>query len=178
VATKNTTSSSSVMIPWLHFGGGDNLIFKSVHPSSKGAIAAACIVLAVIAMFERWLAATRSSLEAKWRQRTLSLISRRDDSAYLTSDDKEKASEVASDIQSVARTNSPLPRKTLRAMAPFIAAHDIPRGAIHAIQVSLGYTLMLAVMTFQAAYLISIIVGLGVGEVLFGRIGSSATHVH
>jgi solute carrier family 31 (copper transporter), member 1 len=86
-------------------------------------------------------------------------------------------------------------------MAPFIAAHDIPRGAIHALQASLGYTLMLAVMyvfssyfpmqqswrdlivsltscrTFQAAYFITVVIGLGLGEVLFGRIGGS-THVH
>jgi solute carrier family 31 (copper transporter), member 1 len=72
----NTTSSTSspeatmtMMIPWLHFAGGDNLLFKSLHPSSRGAIAAACIVLIAIAVFERWVAAMRGSLEAHWRHR-------------------------------------------------------------------------------------------------------------
>jgi copper transporter 1 len=32
---------------------------------------------------------------------------------------------------------------------------------------------MLAVMTFQAAYIISIVIGLGLGEILFGRIASA-----
>ena len=30
--------------------------------------------------------------------------------------------------------------------APFIASHDIPRGAIYAVQALLGYALMLSVM--------------------------------
>jgi len=37
-------------------------------------------------------------------------------------------------------------RRHDRLIAPFIPAHDLPRGAIHAVQALLGYTLMLAVM--------------------------------
>lgn len=33
-----------------------------------------------------------------------------------------------------------------RVIVPFIAAHDIPRGAIYALQAFLSYALMLAVM--------------------------------
>lgn len=36
-------------------------------------------------------------------------------------------------------------RKT-RTVPPFIAAHDVSRGAIHALQALLGYILMLAAM--------------------------------
>lgn len=57
------------MTPWLHFKGGDNLFFKSLHPSSHGAIAGACIVLVALAVFERWVAAMRGMLEKHWRQR-------------------------------------------------------------------------------------------------------------
>ncbi|KIM88492.1 hypothetical protein PILCRDRAFT_814390 [Piloderma croceum F 1598] len=53
-------------------------------------------------------------------------------------------------------------------MGSFTPAQNIPRGAIHALQALLGYFLMLAVMTFQAGYLIFIVVGLGLGEILFG----------
>jgi hypothetical protein len=76
---------------------------------------------------------------------------------------------------------------------PFVIAYDIPRGALFALQVLLGYLLMLAVMylpcaictecrsdnphrTFQAAYIISIIFGLGIGETLFARVGGSRGH--
>jgi hypothetical protein len=49
----------------------------------------------------------------------------------------------------VSRSNSLSPSrapKTLRIMASFTAAQNIPRGAIHALQALLGYFLMLAVM--------------------------------
>jgi len=66
-----------------------------------------------------------------------------------TSDETEKLPKVATEIQTVSRNNSSSStgaRKPPRKMAPFIAAHDIPRGAIHALQALLGYTLMLAIM--------------------------------
>lgn len=83
-----------------------------------------------------------------------------------------------------------------RTIAPFIAQQDIPRGLLHALQAFFTYTLMLAVMfvlffsvlrhlaltskrTFQAAYIIAIIAGLGIGEMAFGRIAEgSGVHVH
>jgi copper transporter 1 len=57
------------MVPWLHFSGGDNLLFQSWHPTSKGAIAGASIGLLFLALFERWLAAMRVVLEARWRRK-------------------------------------------------------------------------------------------------------------
>ncbi|KAF8203287.1 Ctr copper transporter family-domain-containing protein [Pholiota molesta] len=59
---------------------------------------------------------------------------------------------------------------------PFVAAHDIPRGILFALQMAVMYLLMLAIMTFQAAFLISIILGLGLGEVAFGRIAAGRRH--
>ena len=59
-----------------------------------------------------------------------------------------------------------------RTIPPFILAHDLPRGLIHAGQALLTYVLMLSVMTFNAAFLIAIVAGLGVGEMVFGRMGN------
>ncbi|KAJ7112860.1 Ctr copper transporter family-domain-containing protein [Mycena crocata] len=59
-------------------------------------------------------------------------------------------------------------RPTLQA-PPFILAHDFPRGVLYALQALLGFVLMLAVMTFQVAYIIAVVAGFGVGEMLFGR---------
>lgn len=58
-----------MMTPWLHFIGGDSLFFKTLAPSSHGAIAGACIVLGLIAIFERWIAGTRGVLEVHWERR-------------------------------------------------------------------------------------------------------------
>ena len=59
------------------------------------------------------------------------------------------------------------------AVVPFIAPHDIPRGIIHFFQAILGYAFMLAVMTFNLGFILSICVGFGVGEILFGRFGGA-----
>jgi len=164
-----------MMIPWLHFTGGDNLYFKSLHPSSKGAIAGACLVLILLALFERWVAGLRAGLEARWRERALAIVSGQS-SDRESCEEAEKVIEV--DNQARTQTSSRT-LKSVRVIAPFIASHDIPRGAIHAFQALLGYALMLAVMTFHAAYLISIVVGLGIGEMLFGRTGHSySPHVY
>lgn len=56
-------------------------------------------------------------------------------------------------------------------------SHDLPRGVLYALQALLAYLLMLSVMTFQAAYIIAIVLGLGLGEVLFGRLGGRDNHL-
>lgn len=70
ISTNSTfRTGGGSMIPWLHFTGGDYLLFKSIHPSSSGAIAGACLALFILAVFERWIASTRAALEVIWRRR-------------------------------------------------------------------------------------------------------------
>ncbi|KAF9243797.1 Ctr copper transporter family-domain-containing protein [Melanogaster broomeanus] len=139
------------MTPWLHVGGADFLLFKTWQPSSHGAIAGACIGLLLFSILERCLAAYRRAQELHWKARSVRLVG--DCFTFLL---------TASDSERLA-----YPRN----IPPFIPSHDIPRGMIQAVQSAFSFTLMLAVMTFNAAYIISIILGLGIGEILFGRIG-------
>ena len=72
------TSNSSMMMammmkPWLHFTGADVPFFRGLAPNSGGAIAAACIVLFLMALFERGLSGLRAIMEARWRQRFVTL---------------------------------------------------------------------------------------------------------
>ncbi|KIJ45512.1 hypothetical protein M422DRAFT_166335 [Sphaerobolus stellatus SS14] len=153
------------MMPWLHFTLGDNLYFNSWVPLSAGAVVGACIGLFMLGIIERWLAAMRCAMEAYWARRSV-----------------DNLCATCSDIESL-EADQPAPEPTritvtaLRRSAPFIPAHELTRGAMYACQSVLGYTLMLAVMTFHAGYIIAIILGLGVGEVLFGRFGALA-HAH
>jgi solute carrier family 31 (copper transporter), member 1 len=62
-----------MMVPYLHITGGDNLFFKSLQPSSHGAIAGACICLFVLALMERFVHAVRYRLGAYWRRRLVSV---------------------------------------------------------------------------------------------------------
>ena len=58
--------------------------------------------------------------------------------------DDDAKSEVITEVQvpSVASSQA----QSIRTIPPFIAAHDLPRGAIHALQALIGYALMLSVM--------------------------------
>ncbi|KAJ7138879.1 Ctr copper transporter family-domain-containing protein [Mycena filopes] len=142
--------ASGTMMPMLHFTLGDTLWFAGWVPQSGGAMAGACIGLFLLALVDRWLAAVRAMLEVHWHEA----------GKRLRKDAKDKDGEEDK--------YGKIKRLRLRA-PPFVPAHDITRGALHAVQAALGFAFMLAVMTFQAAYIITIALGLGVGEMLFGR---------
>ena len=80
--------------------------------------------------------------------------------------------DISASRKDIRQANGPLTvwrNGTRRVALPFISSHDIPRGVIHALQAALSFTFMLAVMTFQVGFILSICVGLGVGEIMFGR---------
>ncbi|KAJ8588209.1 hypothetical protein M405DRAFT_863125 [Rhizopogon salebrosus TDB-379] len=168
--------TTMMMTPWLHFSGEDYLIFKAWQPRSNGAIAGACIALIAFCILERWIASLRRQWEILWSSRAcaLSLSDKRfsndgqhvDDTApdAIHSDKIEEAT-------SSGQTNSGTVRSRPRSVPPFIPMHDIPRGILQGVQSLFSYILMLAVMTFNASYVISIVLGLTIGEVMFGRIG-------
>ncbi|PCH33438.1 hypothetical protein WOLCODRAFT_64030 [Wolfiporia cocos MD-104 SS10] len=172
------------MVPYLHFTSGDNLLFKTWAPSSHGAIAGACIGLAFLAIFERWISAMRAVLTAHWRERTLIIMRggchEADSSPSIPSQEKASPDVEEVNVNSLSsKYAGPAVsfRRSPRTVAPFIVAHDLPRGILYAFQALLAYALMLSVMTFQAAFVISIILGLGIGEVLFGRLGGGDSHL-
>lgn len=68
-----------------------------------------------------------------------------------------------------------LPPRYLQA-PPFILAIDLPRSLLLLVQSAVGYLLMLSVMTFNVYFFISVLGGLTVGELAFGRY--SAGHGH
>ncbi|WVR08955.1 hypothetical protein IAU60_006014 [Kwoniella sp. DSM 27419] len=64
------------------------------------------------------------------------------------------------------------PGREARWSRPFQWGVDLPRGLLQALQTLLHYLLMLVVMTFNIWWIISVVIGCGVGEMLFGRYGS------
>ncbi|KAI0824132.1 Ctr copper transporter [Trametes gibbosa] len=183
MATSSNTSMVVMMVPWLHFTSGDNLLFETWHPSSKGAIAGACVGLAVFALFERWVNAMRGAAEAHWDRKTLALMFDRTTQPSCPSPDTPVDIKASGSVEEVKVGDlKPLEsparqRRSSRTIPPFIPAHDIPRGVLYAFQALLTYALMLVVMTFQAAFIISIVVGSAIGEVLFGRTGGAKSHL-
>ncbi|KAK8870094.1 hypothetical protein IAR55_000664 [Kwoniella newhampshirensis] len=80
------------------------------------------------------------------------------------------------------QSHSHLPRAVRRTLdpgregrwsRPFRWGVDLPRALLQSLQTLIHYLLMLVVMTFNIWWIISVVVGSGVGEMLFGRFGSS-----
>ncbi|KAJ7436416.1 CTR copper uptake transporter [Mycena latifolia] len=110
----------------------------------------ACIGLFVLALVDRWIAAARAMMEGHWH------------AAARAAGKNEKGED-----------ESKKGRMRLQA-PPFMPAHNVMRGAMHALQAVLGFEFMLAVMNFQASFIIAPVLGVGVGEALFGRYAAAA----
>ncbi|ETW79597.1 copper transporter [Heterobasidion irregulare TC 32-1] len=157
------------MIMYLHFTPGDNLWFLGWVASSPGAMVGACIGLFMLGMVDRWLGAMRAVMEMHWHARAQIALSNKLNSHALPTSREGGLQKGPSPLRNFV---------SHRAALPFIPAHDISRGIVHVTQTLLSFLFMLAVMTFQVGFILSIVVGLGVGETLFGRYSHHAAHLH
>lgn len=144
------------MTPYLHFRLGDILWFLGWVPQSAGAMIGACIGLFLLALLERWLAASKGLMELHWNTR-----------AELMLVEKLNASPTLEPRVFGYRLMAP----------PIFLPYDIPRGVVYASHACLNYLIMLAIMTFQLGFILALIAGSGVGETLFGRFSPFA-HLH
>ncbi|KAG9119686.1 hypothetical protein FRC07_005165 [Ceratobasidium sp. 392] len=162
------------MTPYFHWlGNADALYFKSWVPRSAGALVGACIGLFFLAIFERFLAGAKGLVEAWWRRRQAAQLARTlvtpDNVSVHSTHSHSKSVEAGSGTAFLMGAAPPL-------IAPFERAHDSARGAMQAVQSLIGFFLMLSVMTYNGAFLIAVVLGLGVGEVAFARLGRSGAH--
>ncbi|KAI0085508.1 CTR copper uptake transporter [Irpex rosettiformis] len=163
------------MLPYLHFTPGDMLWFLGWVPSSAGTMVGTCIGLFLLGIVERWIAACAAVMHAHWAKRAQILQSNRQNAKGLP---VASYTTPASETKSGPRTGTVLrDAMTMRTTPPFIASHDILRGIVYAGRAALQFAFMLAIMTFQVGFILSIVVGLGVGEMLFGRHIASASHI-
>lgn len=166
----NMGSDMMMMTPYFHWmANADALYFKAWVPRTPGTLAGACIGLFSLALFERFLGGARGLLEAWWRRQQASTSTR----ALVTPDNASVHSHSKS-IESgrdYLMSANPIPL-----VAPFEPVRDLARGAMQAVQSLIGFFLMLSVMTYNAAFLISVILGLGIGEFVFARLARSGAH--
>ncbi|KAJ3849541.1 CTR copper uptake transporter [Lentinula lateritia] len=179
---------SGNMLTYLHFTiGGDILWFQGWVPQGPGAMFGACVGLFLLALVDRWIAACRAMMEVHWAKRWDFIRCQRYDVVLIMN-----CRLIRAQIAYANKLNAngdwekkrTVPPSTvgnallLRRAPPFIPAHDIVRGILHAGQAAFTFAFMLVVMTFQLGFIISIIVGLGVGETLFGRYAHAGTTLH
>jgi len=153
------------MLPYLHFTPGDTVWFPGWVPSSVGAMVGTCIGVFLLSIMERWMAACLGLAERHWVERaSILIIESSDDITPLPS---PPGSPTPS-------SSSSSPEKSKWGLPPFMPEFDITRGVLFAAHTFLKVLLMLAVMTFQLAFLVSIAIGSGVGETMFGRFSLSS----
>ncbi|KAG9050271.1 hypothetical protein FS837_006712 [Tulasnella sp. UAMH 9824] len=181
-------SSSTGMVMYLHFNDplADTLWFKGWTPGSEGALVGACIGLFLLALVERLLAGMRGVMEAWWRKKTGAILVRtysangvpQTRSSTGDRSSVEQKGEIVESMGAAVPPGSPVTSRTSirRVLPPFIPSHELARATFHVTQAFVGYGLMLAVMTFNASYIISILVGSFTGELLFGRFAQQGHH--
>jgi hypothetical protein len=154
-------NSTSMMIPWLHFTPGDTLLFQNWVPTERGPIFGACFGLFMLAILDRWLAALRRFMEAWWSEqfvlcfalhqsantfdRARVIVARR----FVQLDEQTPSEEDKNGTSSEVRSSSGsrrLPPLSRHRIPPFIASHDLARGAFVVFQTAITYALMLTVM--------------------------------
>lgn len=153
--------------------GQANLWFSGWTPTSSSSTAGACIGLFFLALFSRLLAVLHTAASDAWSN---AHVLARESARIALPDDLPSPSLASSPSSSNPSFEKPqLVRKDPRAKhhlaqaPPFVPSIDIPRAMLFAFQSFVSYMLMLAVMTYSAWFFISIIVGLAVGELAFGR---------
>lgn len=139
-------------------------------PSSTGQYAGTCIFLILLAAIFRGLFAMRAIQErknahAELRRQTL-----------LQGGRNKRNNETKSSNSSLDGVASvTLQQHTLR---PWRLSTDVPRALLDTVIAGVGYLLMLAVMTFNVGYYLSVLGGVFLGSLIAGRYASVPFGLH
>jgi len=164
--------STGEMTSYLHFpsasSSGDTLWFAGWVTTSAGAVVGACVCLFLLGVAERCVAGVEGVVERAWATRAQLLHSKSTSTSAPVPTRFPRLSRIARTCLGFASTDG---------TPPLILAHDIPRGLLFVVRALIGVLFMWTVMTFQVAFILSIVVGLGVGEMLFGRYANRGAHL-
>jgi len=147
------------------------LYSKGWSPSGTGGYAGTCLFLIILAVVYRSLFALKHILEARWTDQAWN---RR----YVVVADKQPVSERAQrdpDLKTAVLTANGVDEcvkvlhKPVTGVQPWRFSVDLPRAAMVTVIAGIGYLLMLAVMTYNVGYFLSILAGTLIGELAVGR---------
>jgi solute carrier family 31 (copper transporter), member 1 len=149
-------------------------------PSGPAGYAGTCIFLIILSITFRLLLVTKTMLEARWRDQAWK---RR----YITVDGKGPLSErLQRDPDSKAglltangvEENVHIVEEATGGVQPWRFSIDLPRAILVTIIGGVGYLLMIAVMTLNVGYFLSILAGIFIGELALGRFHNLHDHHH
>ncbi|KAG8873206.1 hypothetical protein FRB97_006930 [Tulasnella sp. 331] len=180
------TTVSGMMKPYLHFTLGDMLWLGEWRPTSPGTLFSACLGLFFLSIIERLLSAMKGIMDAWWKHKAEATrkrnIPQSDTGSSLNcceADEKNVLTDTEAALArpSSASTSIVAARVPIhRILPPFILSHDLTRAAFATARSAVQYSLMLAVMTFNVSFILSILAGVFIGELLFGRFAGTDAH--
>ncbi|KAI9657465.1 MAG: hypothetical protein M1821_003147 [Bathelium mastoideum] len=148
-------------------------------PNSAGSYAGTCIFLIILAVVFRGLFAFKHYAEHYWRSKALNrryvtVAGKGSDAESMRTDSEAKnavisVNGVEEGVRIVERPLSPV--------QPFRLSVDPLRALLMTTIATVGYLLMLAVMTMNVGYFLSVLGGVFLGELALGRIAQGSDNM-
>ncbi|KAK4158670.1 Ctr copper transporter family-domain-containing protein [Cladorrhinum sp. PSN259] len=157
---------------------GTSLYSEKWTPTSAGAYAGTCIFLIVLAIIFRALLAAKAWQEQRWLDKELNrrfiVVNGKAPLAQNLSGDSLAKTAVLS--ESGLEENVMVVQRHTSFKRPWRLTVDPLRAVIDTVIAGVGYLLMLAVMTMNVGFFLSILGGTFLGSLLLGRYISSSEH--
>ncbi|KAF2848780.1 Ctr copper transporter-like protein [Plenodomus tracheiphilus IPT5] len=172
-----STSSSHTGMTMAFFTSTETPLYSlSWAPQNAGQYAGTCIFLIVLAIFLRAIYTAKTFLEMRALE---SALKRR---YIVVAGEKSVAEQAMNDGSSTTgiltsngvQEDVRIVSAPVKHIQPWRFGVDLPRSLLTAVAVAVGYLSMLAVMTFNVGYFLSVVAGSFVGELAFGRFNQGA----